>query len=95
MIPIIHAGGRDCNGFRGFSCGRKCRSPKGLRAEGAAAAKKIFQGFSLIVLVEVGGVEPPSANGVGLSHMGVNRPAYAAEPVDTVTPPRGELASRG
>ncbi len=46
-------------------------------------------------MVEVGGVEPPSANGVGLSHMGVNRPAYAAEPVDTVTPPWGELASRG
>ena len=46
-------------------------------------------------MVEVGGVEPPSANGVGLYHMGVNRPAYAAEPVDTVTPPWGELASRG
>ena len=40
-------------------------------------------------MVEVGGVEPPSKNGVGLYHMGVNRPAYAAEPVDTVTPPKG------
>jgi len=57
--------------------------------------RKNFFAFFLDGMVEVGGVEPPSANGVGLYHMGVNRPAYAAEPVDTVTPPWGELASRG